>query len=518
MSIQIMAALLMGVSLLAGALVVYFYVQAQKSEDAYREADRLRAIAESERNLKASESERTLARFKDITDADTEKNRVIRALKSERSQLQEENRQIKESNKKWIQEFNAQKERMESSWDKTRKVTEAEITSLRERMEALRTEFNALDEEANLQSFGFYKPHYDFASSAAYQSKLTRIRASQKKMIKDKTAAVGDIEWMVNGSAAEGRKQINQTLRLLLRAFNGECDAAIAKVRYNNIKTMETRIGKAQEAINKLADVQKCRITTEYLDLKMQELYLAHEYQEKVQAEKEEQRRIREEMREEAVAAKELERAMQEAEKEEERYTAALARARAEAASAAGAKQEKLQYQIAELERRLSEAHTNTERAKSRAEMTRSGYVYVISNIGSFGDEVYKIGMTRRLDPMDRVRELGDASVPFRFDVHAMIFSEDAPTLEAELHRRFHNKRVNLINHRREFFRVSLKEIADTVKRHHGEIEFVYEREAEEYRKTLSSLEEMQQLQAKSMGNRSLKNDFHPARSLGSKQ
>lgn len=130
------------------------------------------------------------------------------------------------------------------------------------------------------------------------------------------------------------------------------------------------------------------------------------------------------------------------------------------------------------------------ERAISRAQMTRSGHVYVISNVGSFGEDVYKIGMTRRLDPMDRVRELGDASVPFRFDVHAIIYSEDAPTLENKLHKKFHHRRVNYINHRREFFRVSLDEITKAVHEYHGEIEFTLLAEADEYRKTVAFFKE----------------------------
>ncbi|MEL6615500.1 MAG: GIY-YIG nuclease family protein, partial [Bacteroidota bacterium] len=143
---------------------------------------------------------------------------------------------------------------------------------------------------------------------------------------------------------------------------------------------------------------------------------------------------------------------------------------------------------IEELERRLAEAHANKERAVSRAQMTRAGHVYVISNVGSFGENVYKIGMTRRLDPMDRVRELGDASVPFRFDVHAIIYSDDAPGLEAELHRQFDTKRVNRVNTRKEFFRVPLDEVARVVQENHGEIEFTLAAEAEEYRKTLALL------------------------------
>lgn len=306
-------------------------------------------------------------------------------------------------------------------------------------------------------------------------------------------AAVCDTAWEVNGSRAEGRKQINHTLKLILRAFNGECDAAVAKVKYNNVHVMQARILKAWEAINNLVVVQRAEITREYLDLKLEELYLAHEYQEKVQEEKEEQRRIREQMREEEIALRELERAKLEAEKEELRYEAALRKASADAERAVGEKQQKLLSQIDELQRRLAEAHANKERAVARAQMTRSGHVYIISNVGSLGEHVYKIGMTRRLDPMDRVKELGDASVPFSFDVHAIIYSDDAPTLENKLHRLFHQRRVNLINERKEFFRATIEEIAKAVRENHGEIEITMAAEAVEYRKTLAMLQTAQQ-------------------------
>ncbi|MDC0722640.1 DUF4041 domain-containing protein [Nannocystis bainbridge] len=273
----------------------------------------------------------------------------------------------------------------------------------------------------------------------------------------------------------------------MLRAFNGECDATIAKVRYNNVGVMEARIRKAWEVINGCAEVQRCTISRGYLDLKLAELSLVHEYEEKVQQEKDEQRRIKEQMREEEQALRELEKVKQEAEKEENRFAEALRKAQDEILRASGAKQEKLQAQVAELERKLSEAQTNKARAVSRAQMTRSGHVYIISNVGSFGEHVYKIGMTRRLDPMDRVKELGDASVPFEFDVHAIIYTEDAPKLENELHRAFHHRRVNRVNERKEFFNVSILEIAEHVRRHHpASIEIVHEAEAMEYRKTLS--------------------------------
>ncbi len=273
-----------------------------------------------------------------------------------------------------------------------------------------------LDGLVELHQFAFYELHYDFGSSAAYLARLDEIRQAQKVMLQEKSAAVCPIEWEVNGSKAEGRKQINQTLKLMLRAFNGECDAATARVKYNNVVAMETRIQKAFATINSLAQIQQSRLTPTYLDLKIQELRLTHEYQEKVQSEREEQRRIREEMRQEEIARRDFERAQQEAEREEKQYAALLEKARQEVVGAEGVKQQKLREQIEALEKKVAEIQVNKERAISRAQQTKSGHVYVISNIGAFGEEVYKIGMTRRLEPQDRVDELGDASVPFRFD------------------------------------------------------------------------------------------------------
>lgn len=367
-----------------------------------------------------------------------------------------------------------------------------EGSTLEQRIAALREEFSVLDEESHLRDFGFYKPRYAFADSARYETELDQLRERQKAMLKDKRAAFCEIEWTVNGSAAEGRKQITQTLRLILRAFNGESDAAIAKVKYNNIQVMEARVRKAYEAINRLVDVQRCRIAPEYLDLKLSELFLVHEYQEQIQREKEEQRRIKEQMREEELAQRELERARVEAEKDEAKYQAALERARREVEQAAGAAQAKLLEQMAELERRLQEAHDNKERAIARAQLTRSGHVYVISNIGSFGEHIYKIGMTRRLDPFERIRELGDASVPFEFDVHAVIFSEDAPKLENTLHHEFEDRRINLVNERKEFFGVTIDEIAAVVRRHHADMSITLLAEAEQYYKTLALRRERQ--------------------------
>ena len=333
----------------------------------------------------------------------------------------------------------------------------------------------------------------DIKEETEYKDSLNEIRAKQKQLIKDKIAAVCNTEWTVGGSKREGQKMVNNFLRLVLRAFNGECDSAVSKAKYNNVQTMENRIQKTYDALNKLSETTHCEITPEYLSLKLDELYLTHEYQEKKQEEQEEQRRIREQMREEERTAKELEKARKQAEKEERQYQEALAKARKEAESATGKLQEKLQAQIQELQQRVAEAESNKERAISQAQLTKYGHVYVISNIGSFGEDVYKIGVTRRLTPEDRVKELGDASVPFPFDIHAMISCENAPELERRLHKIFDNKRVNSVNVRKEFFRVTLKEVAEAVQYIDkelqtctSELKITKVAEAAEYRKSLA--------------------------------
>jgi predicted nuclease with TOPRIM domain len=424
-------------------------------------------------------------RFRGVVDADAERQRVLGGISEEVAGLQTQRQRLEAELQAARQQATAAISAEVAQLDAQRSRLAAELQALAAQISSAQAQMAALDEEANARSFGFYKPRYDLASSERYQARLEAIRENQKQMLKDKTAAESRSQWTVNGSVAEGRKQINQTLKLILRAFNGECDAAVARVKYNNINVMETRIQKSYEAINSLVTVQECGLAPAFLQLKLQELYLAHEYQEKLQEEKEEQRRIREQMRDEELAAREIEKARKEAEKEEQRYAAALAKARSEAGAALGAEKAKFDAKVAELEQRLADAQQNS-RAVAQAQLTRMGHVYVISNIGSFGEHVYKIGMTRRLVPQDRVDELGDAAVPFEFDVHAMIKAMDAPKLETALHRAFHHRRVNMVNMRKEFFRATLEEIVEVVHKMHGEIEVTRLAEAQHYRKTVA--------------------------------
>lgn len=355
---------------------------------------------------------------------------------------------------------------------------------IREAVTNLKSQLVSLEDEQEIQEHGLYEPKYDFGTSAGYKAKVDEIRQKQKKLIKDKKAIKWGTQWEVQGSKAKGKTMMNRLTRLTLRAFNGECDSIIVKVKYNNVDRIRDRIERVYEAINNLNASQNCRINSKYFDLKVQELYIVHEYQEKLQAEKEEQRQIREQMREEQRAQKELEKAQHDAEKEEERYQKALDKAREEMEQATGKEQSQLEGEIERLNQMLAEAHENKARAISRAQMTKSGHVYIISNIGSFGENIYKIGLTRRLEPMDRVKELGDASVPFLFDVHAMIYSDNAPELENHLHKTFDSNRINLVNPRKEFFRVSLEDIVEAVKEKSVTVEFTMKAEAEDYRKT----------------------------------
>jgi len=348
----------------------------------------------------------------------------------------------------------------------------------------LKGEIAIYENEFEMLECGFYKPHFDFDTSEIFKEEISNVKTLQRTMVREKTAVTCSKEWTVEGSRAKGKTMVNRSIRLTSRAFNNECDAAVSNVRWNNISQMETRIEKAFDTINKLNDSQEVYISSEYLDLKVKELQLTHEYKDKKQQEKEEKAERRMEMREEAKLEKELENSI----KEEEKFEKLLNKAKLEAAKASGEKLMLLSAKIESLSVDLQEAHSKSERAKSMAQQTKVGHIYIISNTGSFGSEVYKIGMTRRLDPLDRVKELGDASVPFTFDIHAMIYTENAPELERSLHNKFSEKRLNLVNTRKEFFKVSLDEIESEVMRFSPETEFVRTAEARQYRETQALL------------------------------
>jgi hypothetical protein len=376
---------------------------------------------------------------------------------------------------------------IEANTAQQRAELERQINELNTQIDAKQSQVIELDDQMLLQSFGFYKPQYDFATSGLYKSQLETIRAQQAKMIKGGTACYATTTWTINNSQKEGERLVKDYVKLILRAFNNECDASIVDVKFNNVVSIEKKIQKAFDTLNKLGERMSISISQLYLNLKLQELHLCHEYQVKKQEEKEEQKRLREQMREEAKLIKEIEEAKAKLEKEQMHFHRALGTINEQLQKATtDIERQVLEVEKDKIELKIVEVADNILSVEKREQSTRAGYVYVISNLGSFGENVYKIGVTRRLDPQERVDELGDASVPFNFDVHALIFSDDAPKLEHALHKAFETNRLNMINNRREFFHVSLEEIERVVKQNFEKpVEFTRTVAADQYRQSL---------------------------------
>ncbi|NEZ46117.1 DUF4041 domain-containing protein [Clostridium niameyense] len=413
-------------------------------------------------------------------------NTALKNIKYDLDQLKYKDLKIEisrllDEEKETLNNFNLEKSKQEEEiLNKTNYIEE-----LNNCIDELNNKIIILEEENLMQSFGFYNPKYNLENSQLYKDRLNEIRKQQKQMVKNKTA-VNYTEWTVNGSTSEGKKMTNDMIKLALRSFNLECDNAILKVKFNNIDTCEKRLNLAFDTMNKLGRVTNVTITNEYLNLKFEELYLAHEYELKKQEEKEEQKAIKERMREEAKVLKELESAKKKIEKEEIHFNKAISEIKLKLEHTDDNDKKILLEKLKELESQLKKVEKNKQDLNNREQNTRAGYVYIISNIGSFGDDIYKIGMTRRLEPMNRISELSSASVPFAFDVHAMIFSDDAPTLENSLHKEFEEYRLNKVNFRKEFFKISLSKIEEVVKQNHNKVvEFTKLALAEDYRKTI---------------------------------
>ncbi|MFG6440158.1 DUF4041 domain-containing protein [Roseateles sp. LKC17W] len=368
-------------------------------------------------------------------------------------------------------------------------ISQAKLSSLKlqSQLQELRNQVLVVEETLLLESFALYHPKFQFTSSAEYKARLDATRAKQKDMIRSGTAATGNMGWEVNGSKTEGKKLVNDMIKLVLRSFNNECDSCVDNVKFDNVELGEKRIRQSFEACNKLGRVMTVELSPQYLHLKLGELHLSHEFQIKKQEEKEEAKRVREELREQQKLDQEIRAAREKIAKERRHFAAALKDLEGRLAKAASEEDRAaLQAKIDEVEQGRAALDGEEKLIDYREQNAKAGYVYVISNIGAFGEGVFKIGMTRRLEPMDRVDELGDASVPFWFDVHAMVFSENAPALEAKLHERFAAGRLNKVNGRKEFFRARIEEIEAVIREHYDPVvQVVREAPAEQYRESL---------------------------------
>lgn len=369
------------------------------------------------------------------------------------------------------------------------KVTECDrlILEKTHKLNVLKKELIVIEEDIEMESFSLYRPRYDFVNSIKYKEKLDIVRANQKTMIKDKTAVSYFDNWTVDGSKQKGRKMTNDNIKQILRSFNNECEAAINKVKFNNISTIENRIYKSYEQLNKLNETNKVSISYSYLEEKIKELHLAYEYEKKKQEEKEELREQREREREEKKLQEEINRKKKNIDKDITHFKNVLDELYKKLKNLKNVEERKaIEDEILDINNKIQEKEEEKQELDYRSANATAGYVYIISNIGAFGENIFKIGVTRRLDPYERIAELSSASVPFKFDIHALIFSYEAYQLETALHTKFEKNRVNAINNRKEFYNITLEDIKKTLEEYKNlTFDFNEIAEAEEYRQTL---------------------------------
>jgi uncharacterized small protein (DUF1192 family) len=357
----------------------------------------------------------------------------------------------------------------------------AQLTGERDRvaveLEQLQAAVVRTAEESVLQEVGVYEYRHPLSDAVAYQAELSRLRDSIKTMTrKDGGAVSATKNWTVDGSSTKGRAMVRDFSKLMLRAYNAEADNLVRGMKPYKLESAIDRLTKVATTIAKLGRTMDIRISVPYHELRVKELELTADYLEQQAQQKEREREERERLREEKRVQQEMERERERLEKERQHHANALDALLAKGDEAAA---ERLREQLEEIDKRIEDVDY-------RAANVRAGYVYVISNLGSFGDRIIKVGMTRRLDPLDRVRELGDASVPFKFDIHALFFSQDAVGIEASMHARLADRRVNLVNTRREFFYATPAEVKQHLVDLAGELlEYDDLAEALEYRQSL---------------------------------
>lgn len=354
------------------------------------------------------------------------------------------------------------------------------LNSINNDIEQAKTELSSLQAEVTIEHFNF--SDYDGFSSEECKNKLTLLKNDEQTLVKSGKA--------VHAQSYDSKKFINNNIKQILRCFNSECDNILMGLSIKNIDSMRAKISKSYDSLNKIFAVDGISIAKELLEFKLEELNLVYTYELKREQERELQKAIKEQILEEEKVRREIELQKAKLEKDQLQCSKEIDKLMAYMQKSQNDVEKQLYIdKIRELEDKLKDLEKEKESVLERELNAKAGFVYVISNIGSFGENVYKIGMTRRLEPMDRIKELSSASVPFEFDVHAMIFSEDAPALETALHQHFEKQSVNRVNLRKEFFNVTLEDIELVVKENfNNTVEFTKIPVAKEYRQTLNIL------------------------------
>nr|WP_302549747.1 DUF4041 domain-containing protein [Enterocloster clostridioformis] len=358
------------------------------------------------------------------------------------------------------------------------------IQEKKDECDALDAEIASLEKEAVCKQYIF--SDYDGLTSEDCKNKLALLKNDEQEAIKSSNILL---------ISKDGKKkEINDNAKQILRCFNSECDNALLNLSVKNIDSVRSKITKSFDSLNKIFAIDGIQMTQKLLEYKLEELNLVYTYEQKKELEREQQRAIKEQMIEEEKVRREIERQKAKLEKDQAQCSNEINKLISYMQKTQNDIEKQLYVdKIKELEDRLRQLEADKVTVLEREANARAGYVYIISNIGSFGENVYKIGMTRRLEPMDRIKELGSASVPFEFDVHAMIFSDDAPSLETALHQTFEKQSVNRVNLRKEFFRVSLDEIEVVVKeKYNNTVIFTRVPVAKEYNETLAILSQEQ--------------------------
>lgn len=354
---------------------------------------------------------------------------------------------------------------------------EAENALLRRQLAATGSDAPVeLDDDRVLQDVGIYRYHHPLEAAAAYRTRLEDLEARVADLVRADRAIIKSELFTFNNSLAQGRKLAGNLGKLMLRAYNAEADNAIRSLKAGNVVTAKRRLEASRTAIAKLGSLMEMRINDEYHELRIEEIELTSDWLMKKQEEREAAREERARLREERRAQKELEEERARLDKERAHLVNTLEALR---------EQGRVDHDLA---LRLAAVDEAIKQNDFRAANIRAGYIYVISNEGAFGPGVVKIGLTRRLEPTDRIAELSGAAVPFRFDTHTLFFSEDAVTLENELHKHFAPRALNRSNPRKEFFFTTPAEVREVLLERVGNIlEFVEHADATEYRQSLGA-------------------------------
>ncbi len=401
----------------------------------------------------------------------------IASLKSENDRTLYELNAEKKENEKYkplIQEFKNLEEVQ-------RKTTDAnsELSRINEELNSLSAKLDVTVRYKELSESGFYTYRFKFEETLQYREALHVVREARKLLISSKKAVTCSVK------ALRDSILVKNLTKIVLLALNNEYELLAARLTATNFENCTKKLSDHFDDLNELISPFNCTISRQYLESLVKELAVGLEYEMEMQRIRDEQSALKEQLRDEQKAREEAEAAREKALEEERKYEELLVIAKKEVQSAAAEMQDEMLARIADLEAQVAAAREERIRKTAMAQLTKRGHVYIISNIGSFGDDVFKIGVTRREDPMERVAELSNASVPFAFDVHAVIRSDDAPALEAALHQRFDSHRINKVNTRKEFFRVSLSQIADTCKDLGCEVTLTQMAEARDYRQSL---------------------------------